>query len=83
MMTLARLTYSGTLSASHQLIVFSKGKTLPRKLPHGDLLASVLKRRDVKPEELAKSPVAANAADGTLVAWAMLDADKNVWMSSR
>jgi leucyl aminopeptidase len=79
-MTLAQLTYSSTLSASHQLAIFSKGKTLPKGLPHGDLLASVLKRRDVKPEELAKSPVAANATDGTLVAWAMLDADKNVFM---
>ena len=79
MMTLARLTYSKTLSASHQLIVFSKCKTLPRDLPHGDLLSSVLKRRDVKPEELAKSPVSANAANGTLVVWAMLDADKNAF----
>jgi hypothetical protein len=33
MMTLARLTYSGTLSVSYQLIVLSKGKTLPKDLP--------------------------------------------------
>jgi leucyl aminopeptidase len=79
MMTLPQLTYSKSLSTSHQLIVFSKGKTLPKDLPHGDLLASVLKRRDIKAEELAKTPVSANAADGTLVAWAMLDADRNAF----
>jgi leucyl aminopeptidase len=79
MMTLAQLTYSKSLSASHQLIVFSKGKILPKDLPHGDLLASVLKRRDIKAEELAKTPISANAADGTLVAWAMLDADQNAF----
>ncbi len=76
-MTLAQLTFSNTLSVSHQLIVLPKGKTLPKDLPHGALLAAVLKRRDMKADELAKSPVAANAADGTLVAWAMLDADKD------
>ncbi|MFZ3018190.1 MAG: leucyl aminopeptidase family protein [Gallionella sp.] len=78
-MTLAQLTFSSTLSASHQLIVLPKGKTLPKDAPHGALLAAVLKRRDMKAEELAKSPVAANAADGTLVAWAMLDADKDAF----
>ena len=78
-MTLAQLTFSDTLSASHQLIVLPKGKTLSKDAPHGALLAAVLKRRDMKTEELAKSPVAANAADGTLVAWAMLDADKDAF----
>ncbi|HZW25515.1 MAG TPA: leucyl aminopeptidase family protein [Gallionella sp.] len=78
-MPLAQPTFSNTLSASHQLIVLPKGKTLPKDAPHGDLLAAVLKRRDMKAEELAKSPVAANAADGTLVAWAMLDADKDAF----
>jgi leucyl aminopeptidase len=78
-MPLAQLIFSNTLSASHQLIVLPKGKTLPKDAPHGDLLAAVLKRRDMKAEELAKSPVAANAADGALVAWAMLDADKDAF----
>ncbi|HLP98804.1 MAG TPA: leucyl aminopeptidase family protein [Sideroxyarcus sp.] len=79
MMTLAQLTFSNTLSAPHQLIVLPKGKTLPKDVPHGDLLAAVLKRRDMKADELAKSPVAANAADGTLVAWAMLDEKKDAF----
>jgi leucyl aminopeptidase len=78
-MTLAQLTFSATLSASHQLILFPKAKTLPKDIPHVDLLASVLKRRDMKAEELAKSPVAANAVDGVLVAWAMVDEKKDTF----
>jgi leucyl aminopeptidase len=78
-MPLAQLAFSNTLSASHQLIVLPKGKTLTKDIPHGDLLAAVLKRRDMKADELAKSPVAANAANGALVAWAMLDFDKDTF----
>ena len=78
-MTLASLAFSTTLSASHQLVVFPKAKTLPKDIAHGELLASVLKRRDMKADELAKSPVAANAANGTLVAWAMLDEKKGAF----
>jgi leucyl aminopeptidase len=78
-MTLATLAFTNTLSAPHQLILLPKAKTLPKDVAHADLLASVLKRRDMKAEELAKSPVAANAADGTLVAWAMLDDKKGTF----
>jgi leucyl aminopeptidase len=78
-MTLAQLTFSATLTAPHQLVLFPKAKTLPKDIAHGDLLASVLKRRDMKADELAKSPVAANAADGTLVAWAMVDEKKDTF----
>ncbi len=78
-MTLAQLTFSSTLSASHQLILFLKAKTLSKDIAHGELLASVLKRRDMKADELAKSPVSANGANGTLVAWAMLDFDKDTF----
>ncbi|BBJ00329.1 peptidase M17 [Ferrigenium kumadai] len=68
-----------TLNATHLLVLLPKAKTLAKDVPHGELLAAVLKRRDMKAEELAKSPVAANAADGTLVAWAMLDLDKDTF----
>jgi leucyl aminopeptidase len=78
-MILAQLSFSNTLSASHQLILFPKAKTLPKDIAHGDLLASVLKRRDMKADELAKTPVAANAADGVLVAWAMMDDKKDTF----
>jgi leucyl aminopeptidase len=66
-----------SLNASHLLVLLPKTKVLPKDVPHGDLLATVLKRRDMKADELVKSPVAANATNGTLVAWAMLDFDKD------
>ena len=68
-----------TLAATHLLVLLPKSKVLPKDIAHGDLLAAVLKRRDMKADELAKSPVAANAANGTLVAWAMVDLDKDTF----
>jgi leucyl aminopeptidase len=68
-----------TLNATHLLVLLPKTKSLPKDVPHADLLASVLKRRDMKADELAKSPLAANAPNGTLVAWAMLDFDKDTF----
>jgi leucyl aminopeptidase len=77
---LAQLSFVQTLSAAtHLLVLFPGYKTLPRDLPHRELLAAVLKRRGMKPDELAKSPVAANAPDGTLTVWAMLDLKKDAF----
>ncbi len=80
---LAQLTLSQTLpatsAAKHLLVLLPKGKTLPKGLPHGDLLASVLKRRVMKADELAKSPISANATSGALVAWAMLEFEKDTF----
>jgi leucyl aminopeptidase len=80
---LAQLTLSGALPASlaamHLLVLMPKGKTLPRDVLHAELLAAVLKRRGMKPEELAKSCVSANAANGALVVWAMLDGTSEVF----
>jgi len=74
---LAQLTASSSLptslNAAHLLVLLPKGKTLPRDVPHRELLAAVLKRRSMKVEEMADAPIAANAADGCLIAWAMLD----------
>jgi leucyl aminopeptidase len=78
---LAQLTVTKTLPTStHLLVLLPKSKTLAKDVVHGALLAAVLKRRDMKVDELAKSPVAANAADGTLVAWAMLDDAKDTFV---
>jgi len=78
-MTLATLNFSQTLpAASHLLVLLPKGKAVPKDIPHAGLLTSVLKRRAMKAEELAKSPVAANAA-GALVAWGMLDIEKDAF----
>ncbi|MBU0689514.1 MAG: leucyl aminopeptidase family protein [Gammaproteobacteria bacterium] len=77
---LAQLTLSKTLpTTTHLLVLLPKSKTLAKDVVHGALLAAVLKRRNMKVEELAKSPVAANVADGTLVAWAMLDDAKDAF----
>jgi leucyl aminopeptidase len=77
---LAQLTLIPALgeapSATHLLVLLPKVKTLPKDIPHVETLAAVLKRRDMKAGELVKSPVSANAADGTLVVWAMLDFDR-------
>jgi leucyl aminopeptidase len=78
---LAQLTASTslpkTLNAAHLLVLLPKGKTLPKDLPHSDLLTAVLKRRGIKADEFAATPVAANAPDGSLIAWAMLDFSKS------
>jgi len=78
---LAHLTLSKAIrtapSGAHLLVLLPKNKTLPKDLPHGDLLAAVLKRRGMKADELAKSPISANAVNGALVAWAMLDFEKD------
>ena len=77
---LAQLSLSQTLpAATHLLVLLPKAKTLPKDLPHAALLKAVLARRDMKAEELAKSPVAANAANGTLITWAMLDFAKDTF----
>ncbi|MCX7192819.1 MAG: leucyl aminopeptidase family protein, partial [Proteobacteria bacterium] len=63
----------------HLLVICPKSKNIPDDAPHADLLRAVLARRDMKVAELAKTPVAANALDGALVVWAMLDFDKDTF----
>jgi leucyl aminopeptidase len=74
---LAQITFSKTLpgsqSATHWLVLMPKAKILPKDVSSGDLLAAVLKRRNMKVAELAKSPISANGTDGALYVWAMLD----------
>ncbi|MFZ5523115.1 MAG: M17 family metallopeptidase [Pseudomonadota bacterium] len=65
------------LNAAHLLVLLPKGNTLPGDVPQRELLAAVLKRRGMKMEEFADKPIAANHADGSLIAWAMLDFGKN------
>jgi len=66
-------------AATHLLVICPKSKNLPNDLPHVELLKAVLKRRDSKVAELAKSPVVANAAEGCLVVWLMLDFGKDAF----
>jgi leucyl aminopeptidase len=80
---LAQLTLIPALpkapSPTHLLVLLPKSKALPEDVPHGDLLAAVLKRRDMKANELAKSPLSAATGNGSLVVWAMLDFEKDTF----
>lgn len=82
---LAQLSLSPTsaksLTSQHLLVLLPKTRKLPQDLPQGDLLNAVLTRRRIKPEDLASTPVSANAANGALIAWAMLDFSKDVFTS--
>lgn len=68
-----------TFSATHLLVLMPKAKALSKDIPHGDLLATTLKRRDMKIEDFAKSSVTANTANGGLVSWVMMDASKDTF----
>ncbi|MFA5825997.1 MAG: leucyl aminopeptidase family protein [Gallionellaceae bacterium] len=68
-----------SLTATHLLVLLPKSKNLPKDVPNAELLAAVLKRRDMKADELAKSAISASAENGLLVAWAMLDFDKDTF----
>ena len=78
---LAQLTATSALpkflSAAHMLVLLPKAKTLPRDIPQRELLVAVLKRRGIKAEDIADGPVVANAADGKLIVWAMVDFSKS------
>jgi leucyl aminopeptidase len=80
---LAQLTLTPALpktpGATHLLMLLPKSKSLPKDLPYSELFTAVLKRRDMKPDELVKSAISANADNGSLVVWAMLDFDKDTF----
>jgi leucyl aminopeptidase len=77
---LAQLTFAKTLpTATHLLVLMPKNRALPKDTPHVALLASILKRRGLKVDDLVKSSVTANSLDGMLIVWAMLDSDKGAF----
>ncbi len=61
--------------ASYILMILPKTTALPQDgdLPGLTQLAAALRRRDKKPAELAKTPVAVETAHGGLIVWVMLD----------
>ena len=79
---LAQLNVSPTLPKSlnvtHMLVLLPKSKTLPADFPQRDLLAAVLKRRNIKADEF-DTPVAANQTNGNMMVWAMVDFGKSVF----
>jgi leucyl aminopeptidase len=73
---LAKLSVGPESAAAHLLFVLPAAKALPRDLPERTRWATVLKRRDLKVEELAKSPVAIDLEDGCRAACVMVDESK-------
>ncbi|MDP2804691.1 MAG: leucyl aminopeptidase family protein [Gallionellaceae bacterium] len=68
-----------TLNATHLLVLLPKAKALSKDFPYAPLLASVLKRREMKIDEFAKSAVSAVTDNGSLVVWAMIDFEKETF----
>jgi leucyl aminopeptidase len=75
-MMLPKLSVSSSPKGDHLLFVLPASKLLPAELPGRDFWQRLLKRKDVKAEELAKSPIAADLADGKRAALVMIDPAK-------
>lgn len=72
----ATLPDAPTLAAmSHALIVLPASESIAKNCPERDLLLATLARRRMDADELGDEPVSANAAQGGLRVWLMLDAD--------
>ena len=65
-------------SAAHALLLLPLTKTLP-EMPGSAELKAVMKRRELKIDSLAKSPVAVQLPGGTLAVVAMLKADASTF----
>ncbi|MDP1645765.1 MAG: leucyl aminopeptidase family protein [Thiobacillus sp.] len=65
-------------TAGHALLLFPVSKSLP-DVPGSVELKAVMKRRDIKIDALAKSPVAVQLPGGTLAVVAMLKADASTF----
>ncbi len=74
--SLPKLIVRPDAAASHLLFLLPVAKTLPRDLPERARWQAVLKRRDLKAEELAKSPLAIDLEDGCRAACVMVDEAK-------
>jgi leucyl aminopeptidase len=74
----AEISAKSLETAGHALLVLPHATTLPA-IPAAAELKAVLKRRDLKVEALAKSPVAMQLAGGTLAVVLMLKADASTF----
>jgi leucyl aminopeptidase len=78
-MTLPRITlqpahdYAQLNAASHGLIILPMSEALSADLPQKTQWLAVLKRKKMKPEELAKTPLALDLPDGRRLALFMVD----------
>lgn len=74
MTALPKIAVAAHPQGRHVLYLLSSGKTLPADLPERDFWQKLLKRRDAKIEELAKSPAVADLPDGARAALVMVAA---------
>jgi leucyl aminopeptidase len=74
------ITTKSLEAAGHVLMILPVSKTLP-DVPGSAELKAVMKRRDLKIDALAKSPVAVQLAGGALVVYTMLKADASTFES--
>lgn len=72
------ITAKSLETAGHALLLLPVSKTLP-DVPGSAELKAVMKRRDLKIDALAKSPVAVQLPGGTLAVYAMLKADASTF----
>lgn len=77
----ALLSAADLKSARHALVVLPRAVSLEglRDVPGSEALAAALSRRKKKFSDLAKAPIAADLAPGTLVSWVMLDPAQSVF----
>ncbi len=72
------LTAKALEAAGHALLLLPESKTLP-EVPGAAELRAAMKRRDLKTDALAKTPVAVQLPGGTLAVFAMLKADASAF----
>jgi leucyl aminopeptidase len=72
------ITAKSLETAGHALLVLPQTKILP-DVPGGAELKAAMKRRDLKVDALAKSPVAVQLPGGTLAVYVMLKADASTF----
>ncbi|MBU4499816.1 MAG: leucyl aminopeptidase family protein, partial [Gammaproteobacteria bacterium] len=72
------ITAKSLETATHALLLLPLSKALP-DLPGGIELKAVMKRRELKLDALAKSPVAVQLPGGALAVYAMLKADASTF----
>jgi leucyl aminopeptidase len=72
------ITVKALQAAGHALLLLPVSKSLP-EVPGSAELKAAMKRRDLKLDALAKSPVAVQLPGGTLAVYAMLKADASTF----
>ena len=72
------ITSKSLQAAGHALLLLPVSKTLP-EVPGSAELKAVMKRRDLKVDALAKSPVTVQLPGGTLAVYAMLKAEASTF----